>query len=278
MRARLASDLRTIRTLAVRSFAETIQSLGIYVALSIIVLSVSLTLLVYQDILATDYVLVLSNPFSLALVVAAVMFSIYLGALSCISIAKEKETGTLFILCAGPVNQVNFILGHLVAQLLTFLFMTGVLLVDFFLMAQLTQFYFSVRVLLGLLYAVFAVSAISLLGAFLAVLTGRVRAGVLAFIVVLLVGIALQILDSFLYNPDLRNVDANLFFIGRAVHAMNAVLQWLSPFAHLLNGFQALAIQNWSLVWLNGLASILFACLFLFLTIRVMETRGVRPE
>ncbi len=277
MNTHLRTNLHIIRVLALRNFLDNIFSIGIYIAISGIVAGASFILLAFRNVAMQDHLLVLNSPFNFALIVAAILLSTYLGVVSCTTISRERENGTLFILFTGPVNRVNFILGHYLSQILSLSFIMFVLLVDFILVALFTEFILSPYILVGVVYSVVVMAGVIMLGAFLAVAIGKNKAAVLSLLIIVSTGILLQSLDGFLYAPGIQSANPTLLIIGNVAHTLNSVFEWISPFSYLVNGLQAFSDQNWALFFTIGLVSISFSVIFFLLCLRAFEIKGVRP-
>lgn len=262
--------------LARRDFYALLFRPGIYVTLFLAMVSAAVILSRYLDHIAREGLFLTGHPFQTPLYIAVLLSSLYLAISSASSVAREKESGTLLVLFMGPLDHSSYILGVFLGQIASFVVIQILLLIYFSLLSSLTQFVFSPAMLWGIILSLVAVSGVVSLGILLSVAMERVRVAILYFVLVITVLLALQGADSFLstLSPEQPH---QLVILGQAVHAVNRVARWASPYSYLVSGLNAASAGQWNQFLLVLLGSVIYTGIFLVFAVRLSKRKGVRP-
>ena len=267
------------RTVQRRDLRATLYGFGLYVTLSAAVAVAATVLRNYVRSVQDGGLYILANPFALSLFGAVVLSSVYLALVSTTAIARERDQGTLEVLFYSPVDTVAYLLGKWLAQMGVYVLMVVVYLVILWLYALVTNFAFDLSLLWAALLSVMTASAVVAVGILQSTLNRSVRGALVALLSIVVVFLGVQLGHD--YVSDLvaglaRGGSHPLLFLQVVLGWLNRVFSWLSPFAYLERGIDALLRGSaGEYLLLLGL-SILYTAITFGLAVRTLDRRGVR--
>lgn len=250
---------------------------GIYIVISLALFAALLLLRNYMSFVGESGLVILSGAFNFPLFVTIFLAAIFLALTSVMTIARERDTGTIEVLFYGPIDSGAYVLGKYLAQLVTYVVMLLLLGVVFWLFVNATNFTFPLSLGWVILLSVLVASDVIAFGIFLSALSGKVRTALAIFLGVVLILLAIQFgdelviaipLESRYYNPVLV-LQSTLSHLGQ-------VARWLSPFSYLMQGMEAVRRGDSTGYLTVTVVSLLFTLLFLVLAILALSRKGVR--
>ncbi len=252
---------------------------GLYVTIFIALIASVLLLRNHLAYAEDNGVAVMSRPLIIPFFFSIVLASTYLALVSTTSIAREREQGTLEVLFYGPIDDVAYVVGKFATPLLA---CAAVVLLDLLwalLFARLTNFLFSFDLILVALLALASGAAIVAFSILVSTMTRSARTAVIVFLLVAGVFAAIQggheALSFFAPAPEANRLSP-MFFLRDTLAVLNHVAEWLSPFAYLSRGIDALVVGDWmGYISMIGLA-VLSTGVFLILATRMLARQGVR--
>jgi ABC-type transport system involved in multi-copper enzyme maturation permease subunit len=270
---------RLARTVQRRDLHATLHSFGLYVTLSTAI-AVAATVLRNQMATVQEVGLsALSNPFALSLFGAVVLSSAYLAVTSTLTIARERDRGTLETLFYGPVDAEAYLWGKYLSQMGAYVLMAAVYLAALAAYALVTNFAFTPKLIWAALLSIATASAVVAVGILLSTLNRSARGALLALLAVVILFLAVQLghdLVAGLMGGLPRNCTHPLFTLQTLLARLDAAANWLSPFAHLERGIDAILRGSVGEVLLMAGLSLAYTVLALSLAARTLRRKGVR--
>lgn len=267
------------RTIQRRDLRATLYGFGLYVTLSAAVAVAATVLRNYVRSVQDGGLYILANPFALSLFGAVVLSSVYLALVSTTAIARERDQGTLEVLFYSPVDTVAYLLGKWLAQMGVYVLMVVVYLVILWLYALVTNFAFDLSLLWAALLSVMTASAVVAVGILLSTLNRSVRGALMALLSIVVVFLGVQLGHDYVSGlvTGLTGRGSHpLLFLQVVLGWLNRIFNWLSPFAYLERGIDALLRGSaGEYLLLLGL-SILYTAITFGLAVRTLDRRGVR--
>lgn len=243
----LSDRLYAAQQVGRRSLISSLYSPGVYTVTALALLAASTLVLNNLAFLDENGLLVLTRPFFLPVFVCAVLLSLYLALHATLHLVREREQGTLKVLFFGPVDSVSYLLGRLCSQSLLFGLADGVVLLWAAGLGWMTNLLVQPDLLgvlgLGLLTNGAVVAFGLLIGAW-----GRTaRTALSLFLMVVLLALLVQFGDQAILQlaaPSQANRQDPLLFLRAALEVLNGLLLWLSPFAQMSRGMDALLVGD----------------------------------
>lgn len=268
---------RAAQLILQRDLRSMIFGPGIYVVLSLSLAAAALIIRNSLNFVAENGLLVLASAFHLPLLVVILLTSLFLALSSVTMIAREREQGTMEVLFYGPVDRFSYILGKYLAHIVTYFVAVVIYGVCFVLFAGLTNLALPLSMIGIIILSVLTASGVIALGMFLSTLSSSARAALFLFLGIILVFIAIQVGHELLENisPQSRYYDPMLF-LKSVVSFLLEVTNWVSPFAYLNQGMTAVERGSGTSYLLMSLISVIYAILFLGLSVVSLERKGVR--
>jgi len=259
-----------------REIGNAASALGGYVAIATALLAAGW--IVSNDIRAARAadLLVLEHPFRSAVTVAVLVISLFLGVSAVVSVARERDRGTLEVLFYGPVDEVSYLGGKLLGQVGGYLVALPILLAGLLMLSFLTGLSLTGSVILGMVASVVPAGLVVAFGLLLAVIGGRLRNAVLLFVTATLAMVAVSVAYRFLLTVPIGSATSPLLPIRDAIGAMNAVVEWISPFATLERTVDGIAIGAWASVALSLLVAGGYTLVSLLGAAAILRRRGIR--
>jgi ABC-type transport system involved in multi-copper enzyme maturation permease subunit len=265
-------------TVAGREVQALVRGLAGYGALATALLAAGWFLSTDLARVRTNGLLVQDSPFQAPLLAAALVLSIFLALSAVVSVARERERGTLEVLFYGPIDEPSYIVGKFLGQVGGYLLALPILLVSFVLLSLLSGFLLSPLLVLGLLASLVPAAEVVAFGLLLSVLAGRLRTALLLFVSVIALFLAVTVAHDFLSTWPIDNPASPILPVREALGALDAVVQWLSPFAYLERILENIALGAGPPTAVALLAGLAHLGLGLGLASLALRRRGVRPK
>jgi ABC-type transport system involved in multi-copper enzyme maturation permease subunit len=271
----VAERVRAARTIARRELFALLRSPSPLVALGVALTAASLGVRTVLGEIAESGLLARASPLYFPLFVATVVLASALAISSTLSVAREREAGTLEVLFYGPVDATACVVGKYAAQVLAYLALCPLLAASLLAYAWLTSLRFSGDLVLGLLLSALAAACTIAFGIFLSTLCGSIRAAILILVGVGGALIAVQAGSWLLAGLPARSVA--LAVVGPALAAANHVVNVVSPFAYLDRGMEAALVGDPGAYAGAVLSSLVYVAVLLVGATWSLHRRGVRP-
>lgn len=268
--------LKAVRFIGVRGVKAAIYGLGLYLVTMASAAIAAVFTGTYIGAIEENGLLILSNPLNLPLYLAITIGAIYLAIAASVSVSRERDSGTLEVLFYGPVDAVSYIFAKYLEQMLTFVVMLAFYVVIFLIFGRLTNFGFSSYMGLSILLSLALASSVTAFGIFLSSVTSRIRTSILALIALFVVFLGVQWGESFVAGLDPKAISPALFYAKSFLSMAARVVGWVSPFAYLNRGMQALAVDDMSGYAVSFVSSVVYSLVLLVLAIISFRRKGVR--
>ncbi|RLT36463.1 MAG: hypothetical protein DWI57_14815 [Chloroflexi bacterium] len=197
--------------------------------------------------------LVLTRPFFLPVFVCAVLLSLYLSLHATLHLVREREQGTLKVLFFGPVDGVSYLLGRLYSQTALFGIAAGVVLLWAVGLGWLTNLLVQVDLLVVLGLGLLTNGAVVAFGLLAGAWGRTARTALILFLLAVLLLLVAQFGEqALLQAASQANRQDPLLFLRGTLEALNGLLLWLSPFAQMSRGMDALLVGDGKLLLLHS--------------------------
>jgi len=264
-------------TIQRRDLRATLYSFGPYVTLSAAIAIAATILRNYVKSVQDGGLDILSNPFAIPLFGAVVLSSIYLAIVSTTTIARERDQGTLEVLFYGPVDATAYLLGKYLAQASTCVLMNIVYLAVFWLYALVTNFAFDPGLFWAAILSVAIASAVVAVSILLSTLYRSVRGALSTLLAITLVFLGIQLGHDYAakLTGQLARGQSNPLLLLQSILAwLDRILNWLSPFAYLERGMDALLRDNTGEYLLMLGLSLLYTAVAFGLAVWTLRRKG----
>jgi ABC-type transport system involved in multi-copper enzyme maturation permease subunit len=274
--SKMKSRSNAIGVIARRDIKSTVNGLGIYVAASLAFLVAMLFVRSNLKGVTENGLMVMVNPLNYPLFIAVIIGATYLALTSTISVAKERDQGTLEVLFYGPVDSTTYIMAKFVEQLITFLGLIVVYIAVFFIISKMTNFGMDGSFLAMAGLSVLLAASIVAFGLLLSTISRSARTSVIVLLLLLLAFLAVDIVANILNSMSAKDMSVTLIYARVAVDMINRGLKWISPFAYLNRGIAAVGLRSAGRILSSIGASLLYTAILLALAIQFLDRRGVR--
>jgi ABC-type transport system involved in multi-copper enzyme maturation permease subunit len=274
--AQLSERLHTIRCLSARELKVSLLSPGLYVPVTVGFIVASAVIRNYLKSIEGNGMLILANPLNQPLYWCIIVASVYLALSSTISMAREKESGTLEMLFHGPVDMPSFVIGKFVEHIGTYL-VFAVLFVAFFIATSfLTNFGFDISFAKVLLSSIFLASCTVSFGTLISAITAKVKNAALVFSGLVVIFLAVQFMGSVLVNIQPDNYSSFAAYLKLIVDGITSLFSWISPFSYLTRGISAIDTGNTGAFFISLGQSLVYVVVTLYLSILAFRKKGVK--
>lgn len=242
-----ARRLQAARVIGERQQAGLVASIGIYVTMSLALAAASLTLHNTIRFVERNAVLSARQPLFLPVTLIVVAFSFILATGAALATARERDRGTLRVLLFAPVDEFAFLLGHFRAQVATYTLMAVFGLVWANLATYLLNLDFSWHVIAAFALSILTVAAVVAFGLLAGVWAGTTRTAIVYLTLITVALIGLQVggdVISGLSREMSPTQNDPIFVVRDVLLALNAIAQWVSPYAQLSQALEALLDGN----------------------------------
>lgn len=281
MRFRLIEKyLRPISVIHDRIRQKQLWSLGFFITCTISLVSASLILINQFRYLDLNFVLIENQILSTPILIMCLIISLFLGISASVNFSREYDKGTLELLFFGPVDEIVFIFGNFWAQFQLFcwngigIFIWSNIVIWIFNLA------FDLNILLILLSCGLMAAEIIAFGILTAVWGGKTRNALVVYILILVIIAGIQIGDTVVANLVLisgSTVTDPLIVLRNILATANEIFQWISPYAQLQSSVRAFFDGIWSEFALMMGLMLFEALILLFVSVRTLSKKGVRP-
>jgi ABC-type transport system involved in multi-copper enzyme maturation permease subunit len=246
------------RVIAWRDAKAAMRGWSGYLALSAATLAAAWMLIVELRALEAAGILVRSEIFRAPLAASLLVLALFLAVSAAVSVARDRESGTLEVLFYAPVDEVSYVLGKIGGLLVAYLAALPVLLACLFLLALITGFPMTAGVLASLPLSLIPAAEIVSFGVLLSIGTDSVRSALLLLIgiVVLLFSVSTGYRLVLLLPID--DPSSPILPLRDGLAALNAFVRWVSPFAY----FERIVAGTTSGAWRTALLSLAAAVLY----------------
>ena len=251
----LADRLYASGQIGRRALVSSLYSPGFYAVTTLALLAASTLVLNNLAFLDENGLLVLTRPFFLPVFVCAVLLSLYLSLHATLHLVREREQGTLKVLFFGPVDGVSYLLGRLCSQTALFGIAAGVVLVWAVELGWLTNLLVQADLLAVLGLGLLTNGAVVAFGLLVGAWGRSARTALVLFLLAVLLLLAAQFGDQTigqLASQTSANRQDSLLFLRAALDGLNSLLLWLSPFAQMSRGMDALLVGDGKLLLLHS--------------------------
>ncbi|MCL4832739.1 MAG: ABC transporter permease subunit [Caldilineaceae bacterium] len=243
----LADRLYAAGQVGRRSTVSSLYSPGVYAVTALALLAASTLVLNNLAFLDENGLLVLTRPFFLPVFVCTVLLSLYLSLHATLHLVREREQGTLKVLFFGPVDGVSYLLGRLGSQTALFGLGAGLVLLWAVGLGWLTNLLVQVDLLAVLGLGLLTNGAVVAFGLLVAGWGRTARTALVLFLLAVLLVLAAQVGGQAIgqlasQSPTTRQ-DA-LGYLRAGLDGLNDLLLWLSPFAQMGRGMDALLVGD----------------------------------
>lgn len=268
-----------LKTLIDRYTQSHLSTLGYFLSFSLSILLASFVLLNLLQFLQVNQVLVDQQVLSMPIFIIGLLFSLYLGLSACVRVSREFDKGTLELLMYGPVDETTFLSGIFLSYLSLFLVGLAGVFIWSNLIVWLFNFSFSFNIfLLLIVISLLAVEIIGF-GIFSAILGGKARNAIVLFVLVLFFISIIPIGDAFITSFIQASgsiTNDPVLFLRDVFRFLNQLTRWISPYSQLLAANNAFVNRIWWEFFVINLIMFFEGGLFLFLSIKYLEWKGVR--
>lgn len=275
----MAHRVNAVRVQAKREFRSTMNGLGIYVVMSLIFVAISFWGFRSQlyDVIQ-EGIVPLQNPVLVPFYLAVGLAAAYLGLCAALSIARERDMGTIEVLFYGPIDSTSYVAGKYVQQMMAFLVVLLFSVVNFYVISAFTNL--GVSNILGLLVlSLFLASCMVSFGIFLSSLSRRMAVSVILFLGLMLFFLAFQFIHSYLQSLTIfeqRDYSPMLIYVRAIFDNLNFIVNWISPLAYFDRGSLALLMGDTGQYVLSLASSTVYSLILLGLSVVAFNRKGVR--
>lgn len=278
MGARVLSDLYTISVLARRELRTTMRSASTYVALGI-------AFGLAGWMLGNDVALVRSNglmvhvaPFRAPLLGAILVLCFFMALSAVLSVARDRDRGTLEVLFYGPVDETSYLAGKLVGLLGAYAAIMPMLLAGLVVLSLVTGFALGLSLFVALALSMIPAAGIVTVGLLLSAAAKRVRSSLLFFVATVGLFVGAGVSYSFVSRIPVDDPASPILPLRDALAALEGVLARLSPFTYLEQVFERANIGSWVAVWQSLALSVIGTVAAAVLARLALRWRGVRAR
>ena len=273
---RVRQSLRAALAIGKRDTRAAIYGLGLYVVMFVSLVAGGMVLRNDLSALqATDFVIAL-NPLKSPLVVYIQVVAIYIAISSAITVARDRDRGTLELLIYGPVDYASYLLGKFLSQITCYAVCVIFGFVSINLFAIITGFVFELDMAILLILSCIMISCICSFGLLLSSISSNVRRAFLLVMGILILFLVVQVGYSALVSFEIQDPASPVLYLRDAVGYMYRFLSIVSPFGPLDRSVAAISMGHVG----RSLGSLVVACLYsvFMMTAAIfgLTRRGVR--
>ena len=219
--------------IAWREAQISVRGYGGFIALTAALLAATWMIRIDIRALESAGLIIRADPFRTPLATAMLVVALYIGVSASMSVARDRESGTLEVLFYGPVDEISYILGKIGGLLLAYSMALPLLLAFFLLLSGIAGFALSADLFASVALSIVPAAAIISFGVLLSVGTDRVRSAVLLFIAVAALLIGVAIAYRLVLLAPIGDPSSPLLPLRDALAAIDFTIRWISPFAYI---------------------------------------------
>ncbi|UCF92286.1 MAG: ABC transporter permease subunit [Desulfobacterales bacterium] len=268
--------VHTVRALVKREFSAAIRGWGLYAAMTLAFLTSSFFLNQYMGAIGDNNIRIASDPLSFPLHISLFVVSFYLAIVAAVAISREKDQGTLEVLFYGPVNCSSYLTAKYLADMLVYLVLAGFMLLYFLAVSALTRLALSWNLMHGLVLSFFSVSCVISFSLLISAMTSKIRNSIMGLVASLIIFLGVQIVHGLLGRLGAETLSPSWAYFRNIVNPLYGGIEWISPFAPLNRGMEAVLIGNMPAYGATLLYCLFYALIFLAAAVMVLARKGVR--
>jgi ABC-type transport system involved in multi-copper enzyme maturation permease subunit len=253
-----------------------VKGWGPYLTATFSFLSSSLILKTYLGGVGNNNILVASDPLNFPLYISLVVVSFYLAIISAVAISRERDQGTLEVLFYGPVSNTSYVFSKYLADMTIFLFLMGLLVPYFVFVSILTNLALSWSLAKGIVLAVFSASCIISFSLLVSTATSKMRNSVILIVALLGGFLSIQLAGGILARFNENSLTPLVQYLRVSINLMSKGIEWVTPFAPLNKGLQAISTGNEQYYLGSIFFALLYSCFFLAASIAMLRKKGVQ--
>lgn len=224
-----------------------------------------------------DGLLVLGDPFAVALYGGVLLLSVYLAASAALTVAREREHGAVELLCYGPVNAASYLLAKFCSHVVQYACLLVLLLGSYLLLGLVTGLRLRGTTLLAMALSIAPAAAATALGLLVAALVRRVRPTVLAVLGLAVGAVGLQVAREILVRLPAPEFHVNPVQVLRwAAVAVSSITQWVLPFGYVDRELSGMLRGDLATALAVALAAAVYAAVALVLAGAGLDRTGIR--
>lgn len=258
-----------------QSFNAMINKPGIYVFVSVGITIMLLMLHNTIENINSGYVLILSEPFIVPLLLFSIFGSFFVSLMAGLSIAKDREEGLLESLFYGPINTLDYVIGKSLSFSVIFIVMVIIYSIVCLILATLANFvitkYFIAIICLSIAVTTSIVGLVILIATFMRSIRGTIF---FALGVILLLS-TLQFGEDILLNIVSSSAFLSLITIRDIFVRINHGLAWISPVAYFFSGYDAIFRNNHLLFFVYFFGSLAYGFVTNNIAAAHMQRKGI---
>jgi ABC-type transport system involved in multi-copper enzyme maturation permease subunit len=186
-----------------------------------------------------------SEIFRAPLAASLLVLALFLAVSAAVSVARDRESGTLEVLFYAPVDELSYVLGKMGGLLIAYLAALPVLLACLFLLALVTGFPMTPGVLAGLPLSLIPAAEIVSFGVLLSIGTDGVRSALLLLIGIVVLLFSVSISYRLVLLLPIADPSSPILPLRDGLAALNAFVRWVSPFAYFERIVAGVATGAW---------------------------------
>lgn len=269
--------LHAIAVLIGREIRSNYYSLGLYLAVTVAFLGASVTVNSHVSSIVQNGLMSMRSPLSNPLNFSVVIGAAYLALCSAISIARERDQGTLEVLFYGPVDSVSYVLAKFLEQVITFAIVILVYLVFFGVLSAITNLGLSWDFLAQAIMSVLLGSSIIGFGILLSCLAKRARTSIILFLSLIALFVVVDLAAGILAGMQTdKYTTSPIVFARSIVMSLRDWMSWINPFDYLQRGVLAISMGSIALFIRRLLESLLYTAVLLIGSVYFFNRKGVR--
>jgi hypothetical protein len=224
-----------------------------------------------------DGLLVIGDPFAVPLYGGVLLLSVYLAASAAMTVAREREQGTVELLAYGPVNAFSYQLAKFISHVLQYTFLLVLLLGTYLLLAAVTGLHLRGTPLLAMALSIGPAAAATALGLLVAALVRRVRPTILSVLGLALGAVGLQVAREVLARLPAPEFHVNPVQVLRwGAFTVSSITQWLLPFGYVDRVLSVMLRGDLLGAFGAALAACAYAAVGLILAAAALDRTGIR--
>lgn len=274
--AQLSDRVHAVRSLAARELRSGLLSAGVYVPVSIGFIISSFVVRNYIKTIEGNGMMMLSNPLNQPLYWCIIVAAIYLALSSAISIAKEKEQGTLEILFHGPVDMESFVVSKFAEHLVVYVVFAVLFTAFFWITSLLTNFGMGVSFLTMILSSIVLSACTISFGTLVSALAPKIKNATFIFLGLVVLFLTTQVLGQVLSSVQPDDFSTFAAYLRVVVEGITQLLSWVSPFDYVTRGMNAIMINNPLSLLYSLLEAVAYVVVTLYLSIIILKSKGAK--
>lgn len=273
----LSFRAHAVKVATKRELKSTLYGVGLYITLFLVFLTTSYFFVnsTIRNVIE-EGITSLGNPITAPFFASVGLAATYLGLCSALSISRERDQGTLEVLFYGPIDAVTFVLAKYFHQIFAFLVALAFAIVNFYLIARLTNLGFSTDFLGLILLSVFLTSCMVSFGIFLSAASKRMMVSVILFLGLVIFFLGFFVAHAVVMSFPEAGLSPLIIYVRVVLDNLNAVMQWISPISYFIRGSSAVFMGNTGEVVVSLIASAAYSVVLLAASVWLFERKGVR--